>query len=286
MLNSINQTGRYIFQRFISECKTQFSDKGKIVTQDLQSLLTRKIDCLVVEGFLRDEQLKTEQRLIAGYHPTTMSLPKDRINWGFASEDTINDGNLRFYYHFSAQKTLESYRENAHPYLTWFDKLRLDLDVAHESGTCLKLASEPLRQPFIARGYDWASPSNVQARQLHASYAERNFTNQLVAMQILVAPEKGGQLELYPTSLSKEEMKDLSEKKIEIMNDTLPAPAAAIKPFAGRLVLFHADIPFKISPVLAGDPINQKGDKKEISLVVQETYIVQRGRNGPLALLR
>jgi len=269
-------------------CSVKVCNQGVILPDDLNLLLSNKINCLVIDGYMKGPMLSTEQRLIAGFHPTTKNLSAEHIYYGFTLEDSLKSDNLLYWYYKSAVKSITSHRQAAYPQLTWIDKLRLELDEAHPKGSVVGQIDDKKAEAFVARAYGSSQISLVEARGLPADTKSLNVNTQLVAIQFLVAPKKGGSLQLYPSLLSEQDRQDLYEKKMAIIPSYLPEPAAIIKAFAGRCVFFNAQIPFKfekVEPEIIPQPNDKPPIIEDISLVVEESYVLH-SKDKPLFVLR
>lgn len=282
--------GQLPFKRSLSKCEIKFSDKGCLEAPDLKLLLSKKVDALVIEGFLRHEILTSMQERTVGFHKGDLSLNPDSVRYGFACEDTYKNETLKHFYDKSSVKTISKHREDMFPHLTWFDKLRLELDEAYPQGAILDHSHGVKRAPFISRGYDHATESRLQSRSLppHMLCADKKM--QLIAMQFLVAPPKGGHLELFKGAVTPEEHNLVYMKNLSILPSTLTETTDVIKAFAGRFVIFNAEIPFKFSQVETEEiVINKEKDEKktnQLPLVALESFIISHGENKPLTLLR
>jgi hypothetical protein len=300
LINTSLKNGFYRFTRQAAECKTLFCDTGALRQKDLKALFSRKIDCLVVEGFLQKQMLSTAQRLASGYYKDILNLPKEYVYTGFAAEETVGKSTLRHYYHASAVQGLAKHREESAPSLTWIDKLRLELDEQHPEGARLSNFSGMKHQAYIARAVGSQDESLIRVRDLPVDLKPTSIKSHVVALQFLVAPEKGGELELYPDLLDQEEKRMLFDGNLEILSSTLPKPSESIKPFAGRLVLFNSQIPFRFAkvesrelskeeskPYLTQEEIKaEKTVTKDISLVTLESFILQHEAAPELTIMR
>lgn len=290
-INPLKSAGTYSFTRHIKPCITKYCDSGSISHEQLQELFSKKIDCLVVEGFLRHNTLETAQRLSCGYHKDMLEFPSERVYSGFSIEEVIAKPALAHWYDKVAVKALSKLREESGSTLNFVDKLRLELDEQMPSGAMIEAKDGKKRGSFIARAYGSDKKSLVETRQIPESFKPRFLKSHLVALQFLVAPCKGGALELFPGLLDETEKKALFEKRLEVMPNTLPKAAEIIKPYPGRLVLFNADIPFKFEQVesieLPGkDPEKDPPIKKDISLAFIESFLAFKGSDRPLTILR
>lgn len=290
LANNLLRWGQLPFKRSLAKCEIKFSDKGCLDSSDLKLLLNKKIDVLVIEGFLRYEMLSHTQARTAGFHKGDLSLNPDSTRYGFACEDTYNHKTLKHFYDKSSVNTIAKHREEMFPYMTWFDKLRAELDEAHPDGAILGHSHGVKKAPFISRAYEHDRMSLVETRSLppHMDYVDKKM--QLIAMQFLVTPPKGGALELYKDALSRDEHNPVYLKNLSVLPNTLSPAKDVIKPFSGRFVLFNAELPFKFSQVETEEIIiNKEKDEKKINmipLVVLESFIISHGDNKPLTLMR
>jgi hypothetical protein len=290
-LNSLKSTGSFTFTRHIKSCTTKYCDSGSLKYTDLKALFSKKIDCLVVEGFLRGKALEDSQRLFASYHAGLIEFPASRVYSGFACEDVITKPALAPWYDKVAVKSLSKLREDSESTFTFVDKLRLELDEEVPSGAMIEIHEGKKRGSYIARAYGSERKSLVEIRDIPHPFKPSDLKAHFIALQFLVAPCKGGALELFPGLLDETEKKALSEKRLEIIPSTLPKAAEIIKPYAGRLVLINADIPFKYQQVEAielpgKNPEKDPPIKKDISLAMIESYLVYKGDSKPLTILR
>jgi hypothetical protein len=288
--NSLFKWGQLSFKRSLAKCEIKFSDKGVLEAVDLKQLLAKKIDVLVIEGYLRHQALERMQQKTAGFHTGDLELYPLSTNYGFTCESTYLNDTLKHFYDKSSVLTVAKHREEMFPYTTWIDKLRLELDEAYPQGALLDADRGFKKGPFVSRGYFHDTRSQLETRSLPPHMLDKEVKSQLIALQFLVAPPKGGHLEFYKGALNKQEHEDTYMQKLCILPDSLPTTEAVVKAFAGRCVLFHSDLPFKFSQVETVEIIKDKEkDEKEVNkvpLVALESFIISRGEKKPLAILR
>lgn len=288
--SSLCKWGSIPFKRSLAKCEIKFSDRGFIEASDLKLLLSKKIDVLVVEGFLKHQALSHTQQVLAGYHKGDLKLYPESTRYGFACEETYQHETLKYYYDKSSTLTVAKHREEMFPYMSWMDKLRVELDEAHPAGACLDHDEGKKKGPFIQRGYFHDMKAQIEARALPPHMLQKNLKAHLVALQFLVAPPKGGHLEFYKGALTEEEAQGAYLKNLCVLPESLPSSDSVVKAFAGRLVMFHSDLPFKMTQVETEEIIinKEKDEKKtnEIPLVVLESFILSKHAKAPLALMR
>lgn len=289
--SSLKSVGTFTFTRHVKPCVTKFCDSGTISHEHLINLFSKKIDCLVVEGFLRGKTLENSQRLYAGYHRDLIQFPSDRVYSGFACEEVIAKPALAPWYDKVAVKGLSKLREESDSTLNFVDKLRLELDEQMPCGAMIEAKDGVKRGSYIARAYGSEKKSLIEVRDIPQIFRPQDLKTHLIAIQFLASPCKGGALELYPGLLTQEERHAIAEKRLEILPNTLPQAAEKIKPYAGRLVLMNADIAFKYEQVesieIPGkNPEKDPPIKKDISLAVIESYLLFKGSDKPLTLFR
>lgn len=300
IVNSSLKNGVFSFIRKVAPATTVYCDTGSIRAKDLESVLTRKVDCLVVEGFLQKQALETAQRLASGYHKDMLHLPKEYVYSGFSAEETMNNPTLKHFYHSSAVQSLSKLREESAPALTWIDKIRLELDEQYKKGARLFTFEGQKHQAYISRAIGIDDKPLIQVRDLPTYFKPTTLKTQLIALQFLVAPEKGGHLELYPDLIDEQERQLIFDKRLDILPSTLPQPSEVIKAYPGRLVLLNSQIPFRFSLVESRELDKEESKKyltpeeikkektvtKNISLVAMESFILQQTDQAPLSIMR
>ena len=291
IISALRAQGAHTFKRACGPCRVKYCDSGSLSFEKLKELFSKKIDALVIEGYLRDSTLETSQRLYASYQSSMNKFPIDQVYSGFACEETIDRPKLAPWYDKVAVKSLSHMRQEAHPELLFMDKLRLELDEQIPSGAMIEHVEGKKRGAYIARAYGSQSKSLLETRAIPASMRPTDLNINILALQMLVTPSIGGSLQLYPNLLNAEEQTALAEKKLEILPNALPEPAATIKAFAGRLVLMNADIPFKIETIESvmigsSDPQKMPPYEKDIGLAVIESYLLFKGDTKPMGIMR
>jgi len=295
-MTSILSLAAHSLNKAVQPCRILTCNKGTFIRQDLEKLFHREIDCLIVDGFLQKESLEQEQSLMAGYHKGLLNFSANYAYWGFSCEEALRNNTVNYYYHKSASQSLKKLREDASPYMPWIDKFRLDLDAEFPFGAHIEANHLEKRQAFIVRHRDKSMKSLIENRMIPDSFRPQAMKAHFIAMQCLVAAEKGGHLDLYPGFLNTREHLELSQKRLEIYPPYLPASTGLVRPYEGRLIIFNGQIPFKFSSieprVIQKQSSKKEESKKEEPLilykdqVMMESYIIYNGDNKALTIMR
>lgn len=164
---------------------------------------------------------------------------------GQAFFESLASDNHRISYETHAVNWIGQMRSFCEPYLSPIDKLRLTLDEVWPAGSQLasmngkkmfvglarvfsKGASAEVHQDVLA----WDAPNSEEAKSLKAQFAANIY---------LKMPEGGGELLVWPKSLSHEEyLKNKNPDSYGIDPNVLGCEPVSIVPELGELILFNS----------------------------------------------
>lgn len=251
------------------------STEKSIVNSQLESLLSKKIDCLIINNYLQRNHFLAEQKIIKTYLTQPSHPLGDKQHLNLSCQKAHQHPELRYFYHFNASRGIKLLRESAPSHKLWIDKLLLDLDNEHFAGAQFETPRLARRQPFIAQLHQGSSIALEENHTIPETFLPKFFKSHFLALQFLAIPEKGADVRLF----SKYELKPSSENYHPIgLNSGQGDPfkfSMGIQPQPGSLLILDGQIPVKL----------QLKDKSS-SMMVLQSYILYRGEDKSLTLMR
>jgi len=217
----------------------------RLEQQHILDIVNGKLDAIRIKNFCSAEvcQEISEKVLNSSLYGRYVNAPKiGRVGQAFFESQACEKSKLQY-----AQKSvlwMKQLREECEPNLTPIDKIRLELDEAWEKGAIVH--SLDGTKMFAGLVREFATGSCAEPHQDILSWdAKGVWDAEVVRSQVAInvymrVPEEGGELVLWPRSLTAKEYETFQiPGSYGVRRDVLGSPSQVITPEAGELIMFN-----------------------------------------------
>ena len=251
------------------------SREKSIVNSQLESLLYKKVDCLIINNYLQKNHFLAEQEIIKTFLKQPSHPLGDHQYLNLTCQKAHYQLESRYFYHFNASRGLKLLRESAPSHKLWIDKLLLDLDVEYSAGAQIETPGLARKQSFIAQYYQGSSVAIEENHIIPESFMPKFLKYHFLALQFLSVPEKGVDMRLFSKYESNPFSEDYHPTGLNSRQVDTPKFSMGIQPQPGSLLILDGQIPVKL----------QLKDKNS-SMMVLQSYILYRGDDKSLTIMR
>lgn len=219
----------------------------------LKEMFEKKIHAVVVKNFTDSKICNVaSQKLMSSQIKEYTNAPGiGRV--GISFFETSNNHEMEKAYFDQALKNINDTRKIFHPHPSPMDRLRLILDEIWPAGSNLDTRNRQKMFVGLCRSLENSREilphEDVLERDDPSNLGQPPLKVQIAANVYLQVPEKGGELELYPTKHTTELYDALRKNSYGISRDKLPKPMLTIKPETGDLVIFDANHTHSVAKV-------------------------------------
>jgi hypothetical protein len=220
--------------------------RDKFYTDDLVALMSGQLLAIRRKNYFPADKCQDLADKLLGSHLYGRYRNAPEIGRvGVAFFECQADEASRKRYEENAVTWIRELRDRCSPFLSPFDRFRLELDEAWAAGAHLNALHNVKMFGGLVRHFDEGSEAEAHQDVLEwdepGAGALTGIVGQLAWNTYLTVPSKGGTLSLWEMSFSKEEYE---ERKISdsygLRRQMLPEPAAVLTPEVGEMILFNS----------------------------------------------
>ncbi len=226
-------------------------EKDRLDHSDLQKLVDKEVLAIRIHPFIDTADQEAYLQNLADSnlfqrYSCAQDVGVHRI--GMTLFETQNDPQMLEAYFRSGEQTYQILDRLFAPYTNPLKKLQQAFSESWANGGQLAYLNGKAMNPGILRKFDRGNFDGLPPHQDTIFKDQGSFEEskciraQLAANLYLQIPERGGELEIWNLSFSKEEEKQYYVGKYDFLDRSkIPPPSLRLKPKAGELILFRSD---------------------------------------------